>query len=224
MITLYKYALKNLGHKNNMETWPERYKDICKRVRAVKNWTNSADASDELIDEMIHVDHNGVSYAGRAIMHLPNPRPSYSVYRRMLQQLKEGLQAKLPSDEVLRCRAEFIRITGRRTNSIFNRIVSAFLPGEVSPVMSEDDFNDACNKLVQAGFIEPVFLRAGDDPWHAKNVQLMKQLKTLLPDGPVEGARWAIDDYTRGIFVWAVHMMDMDNWLIVRKQLEGEKR
>lgn len=95
--------------------------------------------------------------------------------------------------------------------------MSAFLPGKVSPVMFENDFNDTCAKLVHGGHIQPVRERVGDDPRHSKNVQLMDQLRKLLPDGHVAGAAMDIDDYSRGMFVWGVHEnINMNDWMIIR--------
>ncbi len=131
---------------------------------------------------------------------------------------------KIIDDKVRDSRLEFMKVAGANIDSLFNRIVSAFQPGVVSPVMFEADFDDACNKFVQGGYITSMRELVGGDPWHSKNVQLMNQLKTLLPNGSVEGARWPIDDYTRGIFVWAVHMMDMNNWMILRRYMEGGKQ
>ena len=112
---------------------------------------------------------------------------------------------------------------GKGAPSIFNRIVAAFLPGTVSPVMFENDFDDACEKLVNGGYIKSVQPRVGDDPWHSKNVQLMDQLRVLLPDGPCEGASMNIDDYSRGMFVWGVHEhINMDDWMIIRNRLGND--
>ncbi len=222
MIKLYKYAIREyLKQEPTGAEWPECYKNICERVRAVTDWTDPTNASDELINEMIYESNNGVSHAGQAYCRWDaDVRPPVSEYREMLQQLKDGLQTRFPADRVRECREIFMRITGNKgVASIFNRIVSAFQPGVISPVMFENYFDDACAKLVAGGYIQPVRERIGDDPWYAKNVQLMKQLKTLLPDGSCEGAIWAIDDYTRGMFVWAVHTIDMGNWMILRNHV-----
>ena len=216
MKNLYKRAIQNLE-----ADWPERYKDICGKVKAVSDWTNPNEASEELINRLIYDTDNGVSAVGQAFNRWPTPRPAIGRYREMLQHLKVGLGARFPSDEVAKCRQEFKKITkGKGSGSIFNRIVSAFLPGVVSPVMFEVDFEDAWRKLVKGGYVQPVREKPGDDPWHSKNVQLMKQLRDLLPDGPCEGARWPIDDYTRGVFVWGVHAdINMDDWMVVRSSL-----
>ncbi len=216
MKNLYKRAILKLE-----ESWPQRYKDICDKVKAVSDWTSPNEVSEELINRLIYDTDNGVSSVGQAFSTWPIPRPAVGKYREMLQHLKVGLGAKFPSDEVAKCRQEFKKITkGKGSDSIFNRIVSAFLPGVVSPVMFEADFEDAWRKLVKGGYVQPVREKPGDDPWHSKNVQLMKQLRDLLPDGPCEGARWPIDDYTRGVFVWGVHAdINMDDWMVVRSSL-----
>lgn len=213
MINLYKRAIEGLE-----ATWPERYRDICSQVMAVHDWANPAEATDELVSRIVYDTDNGISSVGQAFVTWPKPRPSVCCYRNLLQRLKDGLHAKYPSDKVAECRSEFKKITRKRgADSIFNRIVSAFLPGQVSPVMFESDFDDACAKLVQGGYINPVRARIGDDPWHSKNVQLMTQLRESLPEGAVDGARWPITDYTRGIFVWGVHHdVNMDDWMILR--------
>lgn len=216
MKNLYKRAILKLE-----ESWPQRYKDICEKVNAVSDWTSPDEVSEDLINRLIYDANNGVAAVGQAFCAWPTPRPVAGKYREMLQQLKVGLGARFPSDEVAKCRQEFKKITkGKGADSIFNRIVSAFLPGEVSPVMFDVDFEDAWRKLAKGGYIQPVREKPGDDPWHSKNVQLMEQLRTLLPDGPCEGARWPIDDYTRGMFVWGVHSdINMDDWMVVRGSL-----
>ena len=213
MVDLFRAAIRNLE-----PSWHDRYVDICLRVKAVKDWRDSADADDSLIDRLIYDSDNGVSSAGQAFTAWPKPRPEVGKYRDLLAQLRDGLNARYPSDEVARCRKMYKALTkGRGAPSIFNRIVSAFLPGRVSPVMFENDFDDACAKLVKGGYITPVQEKIGDDPWHSKNVQLMEQLRTLLPDGPCEGADLDIDDYSRGMFVWGVHTnINMDDWIILR--------
>lgn len=205
-------------------TWHDRYKDICDKVSAVHDWRDPNDASDDLIDRLIYNTSNGVSSVGQAFTAWPTPRPKVEKYRDLLGILKDGLSAKFPSDEVAKCRELFRKVTkGRGAPSIFNRIVAAFLPGKVSPVMFENDFNDACEKLVNGGYIKSVQPRVGDDPWHSKNVQLMDQLRVLLPDGPCEGASMNIDDYSRGMFVWGVHEhINMDDWMIIRDKLGND--
>jgi hypothetical protein len=218
MTNLYKRAILKLE-----ADWPHRYKEICESVGAVCDWTDSDDAPDDLVSRVIYDTDNGVSSVGMAFLAWPTPRPAVGKYREMLNHLKEGLGAKFPSDEVAKCRQEFKKITkGKGSDSIFNRIVSAFLPGVVSPVMFEADFDDAWKKLVKGGYIHPVREKPGDDPWHSKNVQVMRQLRDLLPNGVCEGARWPIDDYTRGVFVWGVHAdINMDDWMVVRKGLKN---
>ena len=219
MINLYKRAIQNLE-----ATWPDRYMEICEKVKEVMDWANPVEATDVLIDRLIYNTSNGVSSVGQAFNSWPNPRPPVGKYREMLRHLKEGLKAKYPSDEVAKCRREFKKITkGKGADSIFNRIVSAFLPGVVSTVMFESDFDDACAKLVKGGYVKDVRARVGDDPWHSKNVQLMTQLREVLPEGSCEGARWPINDYTRGMFVWGVHIdINMDDWIVLRKSLNKD--
>ena len=214
MINLFKAAVKNLD-----PTWHDRYKDICTKVSAVNDWRDPNDADDSLIERLIYDGNNGVSSVGQAFNAWPHPRPKVGAFRDMLAQLKTGLSEKFPSDEVAKCRVMYKKLTKKKgAPSIFNRIVSAFLPGKVSPVMFENDFDDACNKLVQGGYIKAVHEKIGDDPWHSKNVQLMDQLRELLPDGHVEGAVMDIDDYSRGMFVWGVHAnINMDDWMLIRR-------
>ncbi len=207
-------------------TWHDRYKDICDKVSAVHDWRDSNDASDDLVKRVIYDTSNGVSSVGQAFTTWPAPRPEVGAYRDMLAHLKDGLASRWPSDAVANCREEFRTITRRKgAPSIFNRIVSAFQPGRVTPVMFENDFDDACKKLAQGGYIEQgnFRLKPGDDPWYSKNVWLMDQLRTLLPDGPCEGALMNIDDYSRGMFVWGVHEhINMDDWMIIRNRLGND--
>ena len=219
MEKLFRRAVRDLE-----PTWHDRYKDICDRVGAVHDWRDPNDASDDLIDRLIYNTSNGVSSVGQAFTAWPTPRPKVEKYRDLLAILKDGLSAKFPSDEVAKCRELFRKVTkGKGAPSIFNRIVAAFLPGKVSPVMFENDFDDACEKLVNGGYIKSVQPRVGDDPWHSKNVQLMDQLRVLLPDGPCEGASMNIDDYSRGMFVWGVHEhINMDDWMIIRDKLGND--
>ena len=216
MKNLYKRAIARLE-----ECWPQSYKEICEKVKAVADWTNPAEAPDDLINRLIYEAKNGVASVGQAFSTWPAPRPAAGKYREMLKHLKEGLDAKFPSDEVAKCRQEFKKVTkGKGPDSIFNRIVAAFLPGVVSPVIFEVDFEDAVKKLVQGRYVQPVRIRPGDDPWHSKNVQLMAQLRALLPDEPCEGARWPIDDFTRGMFVWGVHEdINMDDWMVLQRNV-----
>ena len=219
MEKLFRRAVRDLE-----PTWHDRYKDICDRVGAVHDWRDPNDTSDDLIDRLIYNTSNGVSSVGQAFTAWPTPRPKVEKYRDLLAILKDGLSAKFPSDEVAKCRELFRKVTkGKGAPSIFNRIVAAFLPGTVSPVMFENDFDDACEKLVNGGYIKSVQPRVGDDPWHSKNVQLMDQLRVLLPDGPCEGASMNIDDYSRGMFVWGVHEhINMDDWMIIRNRLGND--
>lgn len=214
MIDLFKAATRNLE-----PTWHNRYREICEMVRGVNDWCDPADANDNLINRLIYDTDNGVSSVGMAFTGWPNPRPGVNSYRELLAQLKHGLSARYPADEVARCREMFRQLTnGRGAPSIFNRILSAFCPGKVSPVMFENDFNDACAKLVQGGYITEVRMRIGEDSWYSKNVQLMEQLRRLLPDGHCEGADMDIDDYSRGMFVWGVHYnINMNDWIILRE-------
>ena len=213
MIDLFNVAVRNLAG-----TWHDGYRDICSKVRDVKNWNDPDDASDELIKHLIYDSNNGVSYVGMAFLNWPLPRPSVGKYRKMLARLKDGFGKRYPGDEVLRCWEEFRRITdGKGSPSIFNRMVAAFQPGIVSPVMSENDFDNACYKLVKGGYVNPVRPMIGEYPWYSKNVQLMKQVRELLPDGHSETTVMPIDDYSRGMFVWGIHeQVNMDEWIILR--------
>ena len=213
MINLYRRAMQGLD-----PTWHDRYIDICAKVKAVRDWCNINDASDALLEQLIYDVDNGIASAGQAFSTWPTPRPNVGDYRDMLAQLKEGLNARYPADEVANCRNVFKRITHNRgTDSIFNRIVSAFQPGLVSPVMFEHDFDDVVIKLIQGGYIREIHIRPGDDPWYSENIQLMSQLRELLPDGQHEGLEPPIDDYSRGMFVWGVHVnINMDDWIVLR--------
>ena len=204
-------------------TWTERYRELCESVLAVQDWTSPEGAPDELINRLIYELRNGVASAGQALTGWPTTqRPNVGEYREMLQHLKEGLNDRYPSDRVAICRQEFRVITNNRgAPSIFNRIVAAFLPGKVSPVMFEADFDDACEKLVSGGYINAVRPRVGEDSWHSKNVQLMNQLRDLLPDGEPCGSQFPINDYTRGMFVWGVHNLNMDDWMLIRAALNN---
>ena len=220
MINLFRRAVRDLE-----PTWHDRYKDICEKVSAVQDWRDPNDANDELLNRLIYDTDNGVSSVGQAFTAWPRPRPDVERYRDLFANLKAGLSARYPSDEVAACREEYRRVTnGRGAPSIFNRIVSAFLPGCVSPVMFDDDFEDACAKLVQGGYINSLRPKIGDDPWFTKNIQLMDQLRTLLPDGPCEGAAMNIDDYSRGMFVWGVHAnINMEEWMIIRAAIGNHR-
>ncbi len=200
---------------------------MCDKVRAVQNWRDSSDASDDLIRKLIYEGSNGVANAGQAFSAWPAPRPAVEKYRDLLAMLKDGLSTKFPSDEVAKCRELFRKVTkGKGAPSIFNRIVSAFQPGQVSTVMFENDFDDACDKLARGGYINLEDFRVvpGDDPWYSKNAWLMGRLREFLPDGPCEGAVMDIDDYSRGMFVWGVHEnIDMDEWMIIRRSLDSHR-
>ena len=213
MHNLYKRAIQGLD-----PTWHDRYVDICEKVKAVSDWCNPNDASDALIDRLIYNGDNGIASAGQAFSTWPTPRPDVGKFRNMLAQLKDGLSARYPADEVSDCRKVFKSITHNRgTDSIFNRIVSAFQPGLVSPVMFEQDFDDAVSKLLKGGYIQEIRPRPGDDPWYSKNIQLMTQLCEQLPDGSCEDAELAIDNYSRGMFVWGVHVnINMGDWIVLR--------
>ncbi len=51
MINLYKHAVEQYAAQEPRgDTWPENYRDICERVRAVTDWTDPNCASDELIN------------------------------------------------------------------------------------------------------------------------------------------------------------------------------
>lgn len=214
MIDLFKAATRNLE-----PTWHDRYKEICEIVGGVNDWLDPTDADENLIARLVYDANNGVSSVGMAFTTWPNPRPGVDTYRELLVRLKNVPNARYPADEVKMCREMFRQLTnGRGAPSIFNRIVSAFQPGNVSPVMFENDFNDACDKLVQGGYVTAVRERIGEDPWYSKNVQLMEQLRRLLPDGRCEGADMDIDDYSRGMFVWGVHCnINMNDWIIIRE-------
>lgn len=216
MVNLYKAAVRTFD-----SNWHDNYKDICEKVRAVNDWRDPNDATDGLIHRLIYDTSNGVASVGMAFNAWPTPRPAVGEFREMLADLKAGVDARFPADEVAECRRMFRRLTGNRgAPSIFNRIVAAFLPGKVSPVMFENDFDDAYAKLVKGGYVTPAHVKIGEDPWYSKNVQLMEQLRRLLPDGHVEGATIDIDDYSRGIFVWGVHEnINMDDWMIIRSKL-----
>ncbi len=213
MIELFKYATRELKG-----IWHERYKDICAKVSAVEDWRNTDEASDELLYRLIYDTNNGVAVVGQAFLTWPvRERPHVGVYRDMLARLKDGLNAQYPSNEIAKCRKVWKEVAGRPAPSIFNRIVAAFLPGKVSPVIFEHDFYDAYNKLLRGRYIKSINVIAGEDPWHSTNVQLMDQLRKLLPNEKYEGAVMDIDDYSRGMFVWGIHdYVDMDVWRILR--------
>lgn len=218
MIDLFRKAMQSVCERS--PNWYAAYKDICEKVESVNDWNDPEDASDALLHRVIYDADNGVASVGQALCAWPVPRrPSVNSYREMLNRIKDVRSAKYLSDAVAKCREEFLTITNGSGSSIFNRIVSAFLPGMVSPVMSETDFNLAWDKLVQGGYINDTGfrVRVGEDPWCSKNLWLMDYLRNVLPDGECEGAGVAIDDYSRGTFVWGVcKYIDMDDWIILR--------
>lgn len=217
MIDLFRKAMQSVCEES--PNWYAAYKDICEKVGSVSDWTDPGVASDELLERVIYNTDNGVSSVGQALCAWPEPRPGVNSYREMLNRIKDVRSAKYLSDAVAKYRKEFLTITNGKGSSIFNRIVSAFLPGMVSPVMSEKDFNLAWKKLVQGGYINDTGFRVkvGEDPWCSKNLWLMDCLRNVLPDGECEGAGVVIDDYSRGTFVWGVcKYINMDDWIILR--------
>jgi hypothetical protein len=220
MINLYRKAMQAVHRES--PNWYAAYKDICEKVRAVNDWNNPEEASDALLKRVIYDTDNGVSSAGQAFNAWPLPRPNVGRYRNLLNQLKDVQNSRYPSDEVARCRKDFFKITRGRGSAIFNRIVSAFQPGVVSPVMFEAAFDSAWRKLVQGGYIDDSGFRVqiGDDGWYTKNTWLMERLREVLPDGQCDGGAIDIDNYSRGTFVWGVHKyINMDDWIIIRDRV-----
>lgn len=217
MIDLFRKAMQSVCERS--PNWYAAYKDICEKVESVNDWNDPEDASDALLHRVIYDADNGVASVGMAFNAWPRPRPNVGKYRNLLNQLKDVQNFRYPSDEVARCRKDFFKITRGHGSAIFNRIVSAFQPGVVSPVMFEAAFDSAWRKLVQGGYIDDsgFRIRIGDDGWYTKNIWLMERLREVLPDGQCDGGVIDIDNYSRGTFVWGVHSyINMDDWIILR--------
>lgn len=203
--------------------WLPEYKATCERIAAVNDWNDPVEVPDDFLDFLIYENSNGISNAGMAFCTFPKPRPAAGKYRNVLQRLKEGLEGKFPSDNVAACRDDFYKVAKKPVPSLFNRIVAGFAPDRVSPVIFDNYFEEAYHKLAANGFIGFGRVRPGDDKWYTENEWVMNAIKSKLPDGPVEGTDVVADCYSRGVFLWGVHLMDMERWMIIQRSKSSAK-
>ena len=205
--------------KTEEAKWYPEYKEFTARVAGVKDWNNPADATTDLLKEMVYAGVNGVSKIVDALSFFPiNKRPDVEVFRPIIAEIAAARNARLPEDVIKICREKFYKLAGRNTHSIFNRVVAAFMPDIVSPVVTPADFNDAYEKLCEDKFIPRTRVAPGGDDWFVLNAWVMKKLRELVPDGEFNDVGHGADNYRRGIAVWGVHMLDMEVWKILHRK------
>lgn len=213
MINIFKVAMREVD-----PGWYSDYKETSETIAAVNNWEYPNQAPDDLLYKVIFERRNGIADVGQAYTAWPeSKRPPAEKFRDALQRLKEGLNGRLPADNVAMSRKEFTKIAGKGIPSIFNRIVAGFAPDQVSPVAFDNDLENAYNRLIRGRYIGDWHQCPGDDPWYSRNAWMISKIKEQLPDGPCPDMNIEIDDYSRGIFVWGVHLMNWENWEIIRR-------
>lgn len=225
---LYKMLMKG----QNVENTIERHRKFSDEVR---KFVDDADKTDkkknEFYEDLVYAQKNGVAGLGQAITQCPrDKRLSVSELESVFSELLAKVELDLQSYNDFMAafyKANEQKGNGTKQPTIYNRVVAAIFPAAVTPIPSEDRFDDVYSWMLENGFLEPDDVSSptaaessvdtdadvsdGADQkeknWYEKNKEVMDAFGKAFDDDEFKNTIRSedlpsIDEYAMGTFSW----------------------
>ncbi|MFF0999663.1 McrB family protein [Proteus mirabilis] len=197
---LYKYLIENRKHEVN--GWHKAYRDFYSQVAQIRERITSGEGlsqNDEaFLKQLIYEKSNGIASRGQSVLSNDNFQ-SFIKNKNFISALEKFIL--IPNSENFTIFSDTWSNQGKSNNPVLvNRVVAACTL-EVSTTVDSGKFNQVFSWLIREGII-PVYPTEENQSWFAKNIFLLKSIKSEFDNELREGKT---DEFYLSQFVWVLY-------------------
>ncbi|HGN1947446.1 TPA: McrB family protein [Proteus mirabilis] len=210
---LYKYLIENRKHEVN--GWHKAYRDFYSQVAQIRERITSGEGlsqNDEaFLKQLIYEKSNGIASRGQSVLSNDNFQ-SFIKNKNFISALEKFIL--IPNSENFTIFSDTWSNQGKSNNPVLVNRVAAACTLEVSTTVDSGKFNQVFNWLIREGII-PVYPTEENQSWFAKNIFLLKSIKSEFDNELREGRT---DEFYLSQFVWVLYE-NLSNPFSLKKQI-----
>ncbi|HEK2139539.1 TPA: AAA family ATPase [Proteus mirabilis] len=210
---LYKYLIENRKHEVN--GWHKAYRDFYSQVAQIRERITSGEGlsqNDEaFLKQLIYEKSNGIASRGQSVLSNDNFQ-SFIKNKNFISALEKFIL--IPNSENFTIFSDTWSNQGKSNNPVLVNRVAAACTLEVSTTVDSGKFNQVFNWLIREGII-PVYPTEENQSWFAKNIFLLKSIKSEFDNELREGKT---DEFYLSQFVWGLYE-NLSNPFSLKKQI-----
>ncbi|WP_049257406.1 McrB family protein [Proteus mirabilis] len=210
---LYKYLIENRKHEVN--GWHKAYRDFYSQVAQIRERITSGEGlsqNDEaFLKQLIYEKSNGIASRGQSVLSNDNFQ-SFIKNKNFISALEKFIL--IPNSENFTIFSDTWSNQGKSNNPVLVNRVAAACTLEVSTTVDSGKFNQVFSWLIREGII-PVYPTEENQSWFAKNIFLLKSIKSEFDDELREGKT---DEFYLSQFVWVLYE-NLSNPFSLKKQI-----
>lgn len=210
---LYKYLIENRKHEVN--GWHKAYRDFYSQVAQIRERITSGEGlsqNDEaFLKQLIYEKSNGIASRGQSVLSNDNFQ-SFIKNKNFISALEKFIL--IPNSENFTIFSDTWSNQGKSNNPVLVNRVAAACTLEVSTTVDSGKFNQVFSWLIREGII-PVYPTEENQSWFAKNIFLLKSIKSEFDNELREGRT---DEFYLSQFVWVLYE-NLSNPFSLKKQI-----
>ncbi len=210
---LYKYLIENRKHEVN--GWHKAYRDFYSQVAQIRERITSGEGlsqNDEaFLKQLIYEKSNGIASRGLSVLSNDNFQ-SFIKNKNFISALEKFIL--IPNSENFTIFSDTWSNQGKSNNPVLVNRVAAAYTLEVSTTVDSGKFNQVFSWLIREGII-PVYPTEENQSWFAKNIFLLKSIKSEFDNELREGKT---DEFYLSQFVWVLYE-NLSNPFSLKKQI-----
>ncbi|HEK1028329.1 TPA: AAA family ATPase [Proteus mirabilis] len=210
---LYKYLIENRKHEVN--GWHKAYRDFYSQVAQIRERITSGEGlsqNDEaFLKQLIYEKSNGIASRGQSVLSNDNFQ-SFIKNKNFISALEKFIL--IPNSENFTIFSDTWSNQGKSNNPVLVNRVAAACTLEVSTTVDSGKFNQVFSWLIREGII-PVYPTEENQSWFAKNIFLLKSIKSEFDNELWEGKT---DEFYLSQFVWVLYE-NLSNPFSLKKQI-----
>lgn len=210
---LYKYLIENRKHEVN--GWHKAYRDFYSQVAQIRERITSGEGlsqNDEaFLKQLIYEKSNGIASRGQSVLSNDNFQ-SFIKNKNFISALEKVIL--IPNSENFTIFSDTWSNQGKSNNPVLVNRVAAACTLEVSTTVDSGKFNQVFSWLIREGII-PVYPTEENQSWFAKNIFLLKSIKSEFDNELREGKT---DEFYLSQFVWVLYE-NLSNPFSLKKQI-----
>ncbi|HEK0388945.1 TPA: AAA family ATPase [Proteus mirabilis] len=210
---LYKYLIENRKHEVN--GWHKAYRDFYSQVAQIRERITSGEGlsqNDEaFLKQLIYEKSNGIASRGQSVLSNDNFQ-SFIKNKNFISALEKIIL--IPNSENFTIFSDTWSNQGKSNNPVLVNRVAAACTLEVSTTVDSGKFNQVFSWLIREGII-PVYPTEENQSWFAKNIFLLKSIKSEFDNELREGKT---DEFYLSQFVWVLYE-NLSNPFSLKKQI-----
>ncbi|HGM9977446.1 TPA: McrB family protein [Proteus mirabilis] len=210
---LYKYLIENRKHEVN--GWHKAYRDFYSQVAQIRERITSGEGlsqNDEaFLKQLIYEKSNGIASRGQSVLSNDNFQ-SFIKNKNFISALEKFIL--IPNSENFTIFSDTWSNQGKSNNPVLVNRVAAACTLEVSTTVDSGKFNQVFSWLIRERII-PVYPTEENQSWFAKNIFLLKSIKSEFDNELREGKT---DEFYLSQFVWVLYE-NLSNPFSLKKQI-----